>query len=87
MNKRAKTTQPNRPPKSSTRQNERNREPEVLEAEAQVGKWLDCRARIASKELTQLHSVKSGILQHACSYKSEKWMQICRKVLLCALPG
>ena len=27
-----------------------HREPEVLEAEAQVGKWLDCRARIISKE-------------------------------------
>ena len=25
------------------------REPEVLEAEAQVGKWLDCRARFTSK--------------------------------------
>ena len=43
------------------------REPEVLEAEAQVGKWLDCRARITSKELAQLHSVKNGILQSACS--------------------
>ena len=27
-----------------------HREPEVLEAEAQVGKWLDCRARITSKK-------------------------------------
>ena len=44
-----------------------HREPEVLEAEAQVGKWLDCRARITSKELAPLHSVKSGILQNACS--------------------
>ena len=44
-----------------------HREPEVLEAEAQVGKWLDCRARITSKELAPLHSVKSGILQSACS--------------------
>ena len=43
------------------------REPEVLEAEAQVGKWLDCRARIISKELAPLHSVKNGILQNACS--------------------
>ena len=37
------------------------------EAEAQVGKWLDCRARITSKELAPIHSVKSGILQNACS--------------------
>ena len=44
-----------------------HREPEVLEAEAQVGKWHDCRARITSKELAPLHSVKSGILQNACS--------------------
>ena len=35
-----------------------HREPEVLEAEAQVGKWLDCRARITSKELALLHSEK-----------------------------
>ena len=32
-----------------------HQEPEVLEAEAQVGKWLDCRARITSKELAPLH--------------------------------
>ena len=44
-----------------------HREPRVLEAEVQVGKWLDCRARITLKELAQLHSVKNGILQSACS--------------------
>ena len=44
-----------------------HREPEVPEAEAQVGKWLDCRARITSKELAPIHSVKNGILQNACS--------------------
>ena len=44
-----------------------HREPEVLEAEAPVGKWLDCRARITSKELAPHHSVKNGILQNACS--------------------
>ena len=43
----------------------------VLEAEAQVGKWLDCRARITSKELAQLHSVKNGILQECLFYKTE----------------
>ena len=46
---------------------EMHREPEVLEAEANVGKWLDCRARITSKELAPLHSVRNGILQNACS--------------------
>ena len=44
-----------------------HREPEVLEARAQVGKWLDCRARTTSKELAPLHSVNNGILQNACS--------------------
>ena len=44
-----------------------DREPEVPEAEAQAGKWLDCRARITPKELAPLHSVKNGILQNACS--------------------
>ena len=44
-----------------------HREEEVLEAEAKVGKWLYCRSRITSHELAPLHSVKSGILQKACS--------------------
>ena len=44
-----------------------HREPEVLEAEAQVGRWLDCRARMASKELAPLHSVKNGMSQNAYS--------------------
>ena len=44
-----------------------HREPEVPEAEVQVGEWLDCRARITSKELAPLHSVNNGILQNACS--------------------
>ena len=44
-----------------------HREPEVLEAEPQVEECLDCRARITSKELAQLHSVKNGSLQNACS--------------------
>ena len=44
-----------------------HREPEVLEVEAQVGKWFDCRAMITSKKLAPIHSVKNGILQNACS--------------------
>ena len=44
-----------------------HREPRVLEAEAQVGKWLHCRSRTTSKELAQLHCVECGILQNACS--------------------
>ena len=49
-----------------------HREPEVLEAEAPVGEWLDCRARITSKELAPLHSVKNGILRSACSTSQKK---------------
>ena len=44
-----------------------HREPEVLEAEAQVEGCLDCRARITSKQLAPIHSVKNGILRSACS--------------------
>ena len=43
------------------------REPEVPEAQAQEGKWLDGRARISSMELARIHFVKNGILQNACS--------------------
>ena len=67
---------------------EMHREPRVLEAEAQVGKCLDCRARITSKELAQLHSVKSGILQNdLLVLQVREWMQFWGKVLLCASPG
>ena len=74
VNKRAKPTQPNPSPRSSARQSMKklHREPDVLEAEAQVEKWLDCRARITSKELAQLHSVKNGILRSACSTSQKK---------------
>ena len=47
-----------------------HREPEVLAAETEVGKWLDCRARITSKELAPIRSVKNGISQ-CLFYKSE----------------
>ena len=83
MNKRAKSTQPNSSPRSfyAAECQKMYREPRVLEAEAQVGKWLDCRARITSKELAPLHSVRSRILQSACS-TSQKWMQIWWKSVL-----
>ena len=44
-----------------------HREPEVLEAEAQVVECLDGPARITSEELAPIHSVKGGILQNDCS--------------------
>ena len=43
------------------------REPEVPEARVPVVECLDVPARITSKELAPIHSVKSGILQNACS--------------------
>ena len=44
-----------------------HREPEVPEAKVRVEECLDCLARITSDELAPIHSVKSGILQNACS--------------------
>ena len=68
MNKRAKTTQPKPSPSSSTQQNVKiHREPEVREAKVPVEECFDCPARITSKELAPIHSVKNGILQNACS--------------------
>ena len=54
-----------------SRMSKMHREPRVLEAEAQVGKWLDCRAMVTSKELAQIHSVKNRILLESLFYKSE----------------
>ena len=46
---------------------ENHREPEVPEARVPVVECLDGLARITSKELAPLHSMKNGILQNACS--------------------
>ena len=46
---------------------EMHREPEVLEAEVQVEECFDCPARVTSKELAPIHSVKNGNLQNAYS--------------------
>ena len=43
------------------------REPEVPEARVPVVECIDGPARITSKELAPIHSVKNGILQNACS--------------------
>ena len=59
-----------------------HREPEVLEAEAQVEEYLDCRARITSKELAPLHSVKNGILQNACSTSLKKDADLGKSALM-----
>ena len=44
-----------------------HREPEVPEASVPMEECFDCHARITSKEFAPIHSVKSGILQSACS--------------------
>ena len=44
-----------------------HREREVPEERVPVGESFDCHARITSKELAPLHSVKNGILQNARS--------------------
>ena len=49
------------------RMREMRREPEVPEARVPVVECLDGPARITSKELAPIHSVKSGVLQKACS--------------------
>ena len=59
-----------------------HREPRVLEAEAQVGKWLDCRARITSKELAPLHSVKNGILRSAWSTSLKRDADLWKNALM-----
>ena len=68
INKRAKMTQPNPSPNSFMQQNERNasrtRSPR---GKVPVVECLDGLARITSKELAPIHSVKSGTLQNACS--------------------
>ena len=46
---------------------EKRREPEVPEEKVPVVECLDGPARITSKELAPIHSVKNGILQNACS--------------------
>ena len=61
---------------------ETHRELEVPEATVPVVECLDGPARITSKELAPIHSVKNGILQNACSAR-----QIWGKVLLCTPPG
>ena len=46
---------------------EKHREPEVPEERVPVVECLDGHARIISKELAPIDSVKSGTFQNACS--------------------
>ena len=49
-----------------------HREPRVPEAEARVGKWLDGRARITSKEIAQLPFCEKWHSPECLFYKSER---------------
>ena len=60
------------------------REPEVPEASVPVVECLDVPARITSKELAQLHSVKNGILRSACSTKPTVVVGLGKSGLVCA---
>ena len=65
---------------------ELRREPEVPEEKVPVVECLDDPARITSKELAPIHSVKNGILQNAC-FTRPRVVADLGKVLLCASPG
>ena len=69
INKRANRHSRIPSPSSSTRQNEGNasRTKSPRGKKSQVVECLDGPARITSKELAPVHSVKNGILQYACS--------------------
>ena len=73
INKRAKTTQPNPSPSSSTQQNERNvsrtRSHRGKSPSGRMSRW-PCKDYL--KELTSIHSVKSGILQ--CGFSTSPRM-------------
>ena len=63
-----------------------HRKPEVPENEVPVEECFDGPARITSKELAPIHSVKNGTLQNACSTRPRVVADL-EKVLLCASPG
>ena len=65
---------------------EMRREPEVPEEKVAVGEWLDGPARITSKELAPIHSVKGGTLQNACSTRP-RVVAYLGKVLVCISSG
>ena len=71
---------------SCNRMREMRREPEVPEERVPVGECFDCHARITSKELAPIHSVKSGTLQNACSTRPRVVADL-GKVLVCTSPG
>ena len=61
---------------------EKHREPEVLGEEVPVVECLDGHARITSKELAPIHSVKSGTLQNACSTSPREVVDLGKSALM-----
>ena len=58
------------------------REPEVPEAEVPVEECFDGLARITSKELAPIHSVKSGTLQNAWSTRPRVVADLVKSALM-----
>ena len=67
INKRGKSSPSIPSPNSFMQQSERKPGPQVPEVRARVVECFDGLARITSKELAPIHSVKNGTLQNACS--------------------
>ena len=65
------------------RMREMHREPEVPEARVPVEECFDFPASVTSKELAPNHSVKSGILQNACSTSPKMDADLVKSALIC----
>ena len=65
---------------------ERRREPEVPGEEVPVVECIDGLARITSKELAPIHSVKSGT-SRVLVLQDKEWLQVRGEVLLCTSSG
>ena len=61
---------------------EKRGEPEVPEVRVPAVECLDGPGRITSKELAPIHSVKSGILQNACSTSPRVVFDLGRSALM-----
>ena len=61
---------------------EMRREPDVPEEGVPVVECLDGPAKITSKELASIHSVKSGILQNACSTRPRVVADLVKSALM-----
>ena len=73
ISKRANSTQPDPSSSSSTRQNEGNASrTKSPRGRSPSGRMFRLLARITSKELATIHSLKNGILQYACSTNKTK---------------